>query len=45
VIDLLRDRLKTRVRIHGSTERGRLEIEYFGTEDLDRITGLLLEGP
>jgi len=45
VVDLLRERLKTRVRIHGGAERGRLEIEYFGAEDLDRITGLLLEGP
>jgi ParB family chromosome partitioning protein len=40
--DALRDRLKTRVRITGSAERGRLEIEYFGAAELDRILGEIL---
>ena len=32
-------------RLRGSAERGRIEIEYFGKEDLDRISRILLEGP
>jgi ParB family chromosome partitioning protein len=42
VVDLLRQRFQTRIRIQGTAARGRVEIEYFGEEDLDRITGLLL---
>jgi ParB family chromosome partitioning protein len=42
VIDALRQRLQTRVRIQGDASRGRLEIEYFGGEDLQRITAILL---
>jgi ParB family chromosome partitioning protein len=42
VIDALRQRLQTRVRIQGDASRGRVEIEYFGAEDLQRITGILL---
>lgn len=42
LIDSLRQRLQTRVRIQGQATRGRIEIEYFGTEDLDRIVGVLL---
>jgi ParB family chromosome partitioning protein len=42
VVDSLRQRLQTRVRIQGDGGRGRIEIEYFGTEDLQRITELLL---
>jgi hypothetical protein len=30
------------VRVKGDGERGRVEIEYFGAEDFDRITGVLL---
>ena len=40
--DALRQRLQTRVRIHGDGSRGRIEIEYFGDEDLQRIAGILL---
>lgn len=40
--DALRRRLQTRVRIHGDASRGRIEIEYFGDEDLQRLTGILL---
>jgi len=42
LIDNLRRRLQTRVRIAGDATRGRIEIEYFGTEDLGRLVGLLL---
>ena len=40
--DALRRRLQTRVRIHGDASRGRIEIEYFGDEDLQRIAAILL---
>lgn len=40
--DSLRRRFQTRVRIAGDAGRGRVEIEYFGAEDLERISGLLL---
>jgi ParB family chromosome partitioning protein len=42
VADALRERLQTRVRIKGEEARGRIEIEYFGGEDLERIAELLL---
>ena len=42
VVDMLRQRLQTRIRIQGDARRGRVEIEYFGDEDLRRITGILL---
>ncbi len=42
VADALRQRFQTRVRVKGGAERGRIEIEYFGAEDFDRITGVLL---
>jgi ParB family chromosome partitioning protein len=42
VIESLRRRLQTRVGINGDDARGRIEIEYFGSEDLTRIVGLLL---
>jgi ParB family chromosome partitioning protein len=40
--DALRQRLQTRVRICGDASRGRIEIEYFGDEDLQRIAGILM---
>jgi ParB family chromosome partitioning protein len=40
--DRLRQRLQTRVKIQGDSRRGRIEIEYFGSEDLARLAGLLL---
>jgi ParB family chromosome partitioning protein len=42
VSDALRERLQTRVRIKGDSARGRIEIEYFGSEDLQRISEILL---
>ena len=43
VCDALRERLQTRVRITGDGVRGRIEVEYFGEEDLNRLSSLLLE--
>jgi ParB family chromosome partitioning protein len=40
--DSLRQRLQTRVRIQGDAKRGRIELEFFGTEDLNRLAGMLL---
>jgi ParB family chromosome partitioning protein len=42
LVDGLRQRLQTRVRIQGQPARGRIEIEYFGADDLQRLAGLLL---
>ena len=42
LLDRLRQRFQTRVKIQGDGARGRIEIEYFGAEDLERITGMLL---
>lgn len=44
LVDQLRDHLKTRVRITGSGSRGRLEVEFYGPEDLHRIARAILEG-
>jgi ParB family transcriptional regulator, chromosome partitioning protein len=33
----LRDRLATHVQIHHGDKKGRIEIEYYGDEDLDRL--------
>jgi len=44
ILDLLRERLKTKVRIAGGPGRGRIEIEYFGPEDLGRIASAILDG-
>lgn len=45
VIDQLRERLKTQVRVTGTSSRGRIEIEFVGSEDLNRILGLILDAP
>ena len=42
--DLLQQHFQSRVRILGSGESGRVEIEYSSSEDLDRISRLILEG-
>lgn len=44
LLDVLRQSLQTRVRIQGSGGRGRIEIDYFGPEDLQRIVKRILEG-
>ena len=42
-IRLLEEALGTRVRItEGSTQRGRIEIEYYSQEDLQRIYGIIV---
>jgi ParB family chromosome partitioning protein len=42
--DLLERHFQSRVRLLGNATSGRLEIEYASSEDLDRITRLILEG-
>ncbi len=37
----LQHRLGTKVRIHHGKKRGRIEIEYYSLEDLDRVLGLI----
>lgn len=44
LIDALRDRLQTRVRITGSDRRGKIEVEFYGPEELHRITRVVLDG-
>jgi len=44
LIGQLEAHLMTRVRIEGGSERGRIEIDYYGPEDLDRLTRTILEG-
>jgi ParB family chromosome partitioning protein len=44
LIGQLEAHLMTRVRIEGGSERGRIEIDYFGPEDLDRLSRTILEG-
>ncbi len=38
LVDNLRRRLQTSIRINGDDARGRIEIDYFGAEDLGRIS-------
>jgi len=42
LVDALRGRLQTQVRLRGSASRGRLEIEYYGPEELHRLVELIL---
>jgi ParB family chromosome partitioning protein len=44
LVDALRDRLKTRVRITGGSGRGQIEVEFYGVGELDRIARIILEG-
>src|SRR5260370_37863265 len=37
----LRDKLATHVIIHHHDKRGRIEIQYYGNDDLERILSLL----
>jgi ParB family chromosome partitioning protein len=39
--ELLTTQLGTRVRIHGSIKKGKIEIDYFSQEDLERIIEVL----
>ncbi len=40
-LEKLTSYLSTKVRLHGSQSRGRIEIEYFSQEDLERILSLI----
>lgn len=42
--EVLQGHFQSRVKIHGTPERGRIEIEYTSSEDLDRTSRLILEG-
>ena len=42
IAEALRRALQTQVRIAGGLERGQIEIDYFGAEDLERISDLLM---
>jgi ParB family chromosome partitioning protein len=42
LVDALRQRLKTRVRISGTAGQGRIEIDYFGPEELGRLVSEIL---
>ncbi len=42
VADSLRQQFQTRVRVKGSPDRGRIEIEYFSSEEFDRLADSLL---
>jgi ParB family chromosome partitioning protein len=45
LVDALRERLKTRVRIaSGAGARGQIEIEFYSAGELDRIARIILEG-
>jgi ParB family chromosome partitioning protein len=44
LVGQLEAHLMTRVRVEGGAERGRIEIDYYGAEDLDRLSRLILEG-
>ena len=45
LVDALRERLKTRVRVAGvASGRGQIEIEFYGPGELDRISRIILEG-
>ncbi len=41
VADNLRNKLKTKVRIAGSGQRGKIEISYFSAAELDRVVQLI----
>ena len=44
IVEALRRHLQTQVRIEGGLERGRIEIDYFGAEDLERVAELVMRG-
>jgi ParB family chromosome partitioning protein len=44
LLDELQKRFQAKVNLTGRGRKGKLEIEYFDPEDLERITHLLLEG-
>ena len=45
LVDLLRQRLQAQVRLRGSASRGRIEIDYVGADELNRLVELVLGAP
>jgi ParB family transcriptional regulator, chromosome partitioning protein len=45
LVDVLRSRLQTQVRLRGSASRGRIEIDYVGGDELGRIVDRILGEP
>ena len=41
LVTALRERLKTKVRVAGSSNKGKIEISYFSSAELDRILALI----
>jgi ParB family chromosome partitioning protein len=37
----LQQHLGTRVAVHHGEKRGKIEIEYYGNDDLERVLGLI----
>jgi len=44
LVEQLTEQLATKVKIHGSPDRGRIEIEYYSREDLERVLELISGG-
>ena len=44
LVDQLRARLQTKVQIQGRGDRGKIEIEFYGPEELNRLAEILLGG-
>jgi len=44
LLDQLRDRLQTRVKLSGTPKKGTLELEFYGPEELGRIARTILDG-
>jgi ParB family transcriptional regulator, chromosome partitioning protein len=44
LVEQLTEHLATRVKVHGSPDRGRIEIEYYSREDLERVLELISGG-
>jgi len=44
LVEQLTEHLATKVKVHGSPDRGRIEIEYYSREDLERVLELISGG-
>jgi ParB family chromosome partitioning protein len=44
LIDRLREALQTKVRITGTAQRGKIEVEFYSAEELNRVARAILEG-
>jgi ParB family chromosome partitioning protein len=45
LVDILRARVQTQVRLRGNASRGRIEIDYVGADELTRLVDLILGEP